>query len=182
MAFIAGRLAVGPDALELAQARDRRNDRIGAVGQDDVIGGVAHAVDLDHAWAGQSAAAAQQVDAVVGQPALLSGVGVVRDHEVTPRERRLDVDLGARRCLARALHSLAGAQQGLRGDARPVGALAPHQLALDERDPQPAFGKRTGAVLARGAAADHDHVVVLAQVAAPAPASCCEPVIHTRRS
>ena len=97
----AGRLAIGPDAIELAQARDRRHDRIGAAGQDDVVGGVTHAVDVDHPGAGEPAAAAQQVDAVVGQPALLSGVRVVRDHEVTPRERRLDVDLGARRCIAR---------------------------------------------------------------------------------
>ena len=59
----AGRLAVGPDALELAQARDRRHDRIGAGRHDDVLGGVAHAVDLDHARPGEPAAAAQQVDA-----------------------------------------------------------------------------------------------------------------------
>ena len=31
----------------------------------------------------------------LGQPALLAGVGVVRDHEVAPGERRLDVDLRA---------------------------------------------------------------------------------------
>ncbi len=91
----AGHLAVGPDAVELAQARDRRHDRIGAVREHDVVGGVAHAVDLDHPGAGEPAAAAQQVDAVVGEPALLAGVGVVRDHEVAPGERRLDVDLRA---------------------------------------------------------------------------------------
>ena len=34
---------------------------------------------------------------LVGQPALLPGVGVVGDHEVAPGERRLDVDLGGRR-------------------------------------------------------------------------------------
>ena len=44
-------------------------DRVGAVGQDDVVGGVAHAVDLDRARAGEPAGAAQQGDAVVGQPA-----------------------------------------------------------------------------------------------------------------
>ena len=38
---------------------------------DDVVRGVADAVDLDHAGAGQPARAAQQVDAPVGQPALL---------------------------------------------------------------------------------------------------------------
>ena len=60
----AGHLAVGPDAVELAQARDRRHDRVGAGRQDDVLGGVAHAVDLDHAGPGEPAAAAQQVDAL----------------------------------------------------------------------------------------------------------------------
>ena len=30
---------------------------------------------------------------LIGQPALLSGVGVVRDHEVTPGQRRLHIDL-----------------------------------------------------------------------------------------
>ena len=44
---------------------------------------------------GEPAAAADQVDPVVGQPALLAGVGVVGDHEVAPGERGLDVDLGA---------------------------------------------------------------------------------------
>ena len=163
----AGHLAVGPDAVELAQAGDRRHDRIGAVRQDDVVGGVALAVDLDHPGPGQPAAAAQQVDAVVRQPALLAGVGVVGDHEVTPGERGLDVDLGARRRLARAVHRLAGAQQRLGGDACPVGALAPDQLALDERDPQAPLGQLAGAVLARRATAEDDDVVVGAHVAEP---------------
>ena len=65
-------LAVRPDAVELAQARDRRHERFGAGRQDDVPGGVPHPVDLDHARPGEPAAAAQQVDAVVLQPALLA--------------------------------------------------------------------------------------------------------------
>ena len=56
-----------------------------------------------------------------------------------------------RRRLARAVHRLARAQQRLRRDARPVGALAAHQLALDDRDAQAALGERAGAVLARRA-------------------------------
>src|SRR5207247_9086509 len=59
----AGHLAVGPDAVELAQARDRRNDRVGAVGEDDVLRCVSHAVDLDDAHPGRPPAAANQVDA-----------------------------------------------------------------------------------------------------------------------
>jgi hypothetical protein len=66
----------------------------------------------------------------------MSRVVVAGDHEVAPLERLLGVELtcvGTRR-LARRLERLAGAQQGLRGDARPVRALATDQLALDQRD------------------------------------------------
>ena len=105
-----------------------------------------------------------------GQPALLAGVGVVRDHEVAPGERRLDVDLGGRRRLVRGVHGLARAQQRLRRDARPVRALAADELALDERDAQPALGERAGAVLARRAAAEDDDVVVAAHVGSSSPA------------
>ena len=59
------------------------------VASDDVPGGVAHAVDLDHAGPGEPPGAAEQVDALARQPALLAGVGVVRDHEVAPGQRRL---------------------------------------------------------------------------------------------
>ena len=45
------RLAVAPDAVELAQARNGRHDRIGAVREHHVLGGVPHAVDFDDAWA-----------------------------------------------------------------------------------------------------------------------------------
>ena len=91
----AGRLAVGPDAVELAQPRDRRDDRVGAARDDDVVGGVAHAVDLDRARArraGRCRAAARcpRPSSQRSWP----GVGVVGDHEVALRERRLDVDLG----------------------------------------------------------------------------------------
>ena len=48
----AGDLAVAPDAIELAESRHRRHERIGAVRQDDVLGGMADAVDLDHACTG----------------------------------------------------------------------------------------------------------------------------------
>ena len=52
----AGHLAVRPDAFELAQAGDGRDERIGAVREDDVLGRVADAVDLDDARAGEPAA------------------------------------------------------------------------------------------------------------------------------
>ena len=70
---------------------------------DDVLGRVAHAVDLDRARCRRAGRLPRSsVDALLGQPALLPGVGVVGDHEVAPGERRLDVDLGGRRRLARA--------------------------------------------------------------------------------
>ena len=95
----AGRLAVGPDAVELAQARDRRDDRVGAVGEHDVLGGVAHAVDLDRAGARRAGRcrAAGRCRCSASQRSC-PGVGVVGDHEVAPRERGLDVDLA--RCAA----------------------------------------------------------------------------------
>ena len=155
-----GRLTAAPNAVELTQARYGRHDRIGTVGEHDVLGGMAHAVNLDDARARQPSGAAQQVDALIGQPALLPGVGVVGDHEVAPGKRRLDVDLGARGCLARPMDRLARAQQRLRRNARPVGALPAHEFALHNGDPQAALGQRPRAVLARRAAAEHDDVVV----------------------
>ena len=56
----AGHLTVRPDALELAQPGNRRHERVGSVGEDDVIGGVADAVDLDDPGPGEPPAAAQQ--------------------------------------------------------------------------------------------------------------------------
>ena len=63
------------------------------------------------------------------------------------------------------VHRLARPQQRLGRDAGAVGALAADQLALDDRDLQPAVGQRPGAVLAGRAAADDDHVVVVAHAA-----------------
>ena len=60
------------------------------------------------------------------------------------------------------MHRLARAQQRLGRDARPVGALAPDQLALDERDAQAALGEGGCAVLAGRAAPEDDDVVVAA--------------------
>src|SRR5919108_281776 len=73
----ARRLAIGPDAVELTQPRDRRDERVRAARHHDMLGGMAHAVDLHDARPGQPAAAAQQVDALTLQPALLAGVGVL---------------------------------------------------------------------------------------------------------
>ena len=95
-------LAVRPDAVELAQTGDGRDDGIGAGGKDDVLRRVTRTVDLDDAGPGEPAVAAKQVDPVIGEPALLAGVGVVRDHEVAPGERA-----GRRRRERRTPRSLA---------------------------------------------------------------------------
>src|SRR5436309_217945 len=80
---------------------------------DDMLRGVPDAVDLDDADARQPARAAQQRDAPVRQPALLSRVGVARHHEVPPGERGLHVDLRAGPGLASGLYRLARAQERL---------------------------------------------------------------------
>ena len=84
-----------------------------------------------------------------GQPALLARVGVVRDHEIPPGQRGLDVHLGSAAGVARTVHRLARAQQRLRRNAGPVGALAADQLPLHDCDMQPARGERRSAMLAR---------------------------------
>jgi hypothetical protein len=60
------------------------------------------------------------------------------------------------------VHGFSRTQQRLRRDARPVGALAADELALDDRDAQAAFCERAGAVLARRAVADDNDVVGVA--------------------
>jgi hypothetical protein len=128
-----------------------------------VVRGPTHPIDFDRADTRQAAGATQQVDAVVGEPALLAGVGVVGDHEVTPRERAINVDRGRRRGLARGVHRFARAQQRLGRNTGPIGALASHQIPFDECDPQTACRQRSGAMLAGRAAAEDDHVVVTAR-------------------
>jgi hypothetical protein len=58
----ARRLAVRPDAVELTQARDSSNERVGAACDDDVRDRVSSAVDLDRALPGQPSGAAQDAD------------------------------------------------------------------------------------------------------------------------
>ena len=92
----AGHLAVGPDAVELAQARDRRHDRIGA-GRERRRArrcGARRRPRPTPVPASRPLPRSRSMP-LLGEPALLAGVGVVRDHEVAPGERRLDVDLGA---------------------------------------------------------------------------------------
>ena len=69
-----GRLPVGPDAFELAQAGDRGNEGVSTGGDDDMSGGVAHSVNLDHTRPGQPPAPPNKVHPVARQPAHLGVV------------------------------------------------------------------------------------------------------------
>src|SRR3954452_632919 len=154
-------LAVGPKPVELTQSRHWRHDRICTRRDHDVVGGVTRAVDLDRARPSEPSAASDQRDALICQPPLLTGVGVVGHHEVAPVEGGRRVDLRSAGGVICASCCFAGAQQRLRRDARPVGALATDEFTLDERDPQSALGERAGAMLSGGAATYDDHVVVV---------------------
>jgi hypothetical protein len=72
----ARRLTRSPHPLELAESRDRRHDRIRARGHDHVLRGRPYALDIDDPHPHETAGSAQQVDAVLGQPALLTGCRV----------------------------------------------------------------------------------------------------------
>ena len=109
---------------------------------------------------GEPAAAAQQIDAVVGEPLRRACVGVLRDHVVAPRQCRFDVDVRSRGRVVRVVYGFTRAEQGLGRDAGPVGALASHQLTLDHGDAETALGQRAGAVLTGRAGAEDDDVVV----------------------
>ena len=120
---------------------------------------------------GEPAAAPQKRDPVVRQPALLTGVGVVGDHEVPPRER------GLRRRPRRSPPHCARRARPLPGAAaswtecRPS-TSTPRRPARARRsvDAQPTRGQLAGTMLARRAAADDDHVIVGAHVGSPTPA------------
>ena len=120
----AGRLAVRPDAVELAQARDRRHDGIGARREDDVGGVVpSPSTTTRPGPAIRPSPRSRSMPGVLG-PLDLARIGVVGDHVVAPGERLRGVDApptasrGAGR-LARRLQRLARAQQRLRRDAAP---------------------------------------------------------------
>ena len=162
----AGGLAVGPHPVELPEARDRRDHGLRSCGDDDVLRAVAAAVDVHQPGIDDPAVAAEQVDSGVREPHHLSGVVVVRDHVVAPRERgglvRSAPDgLGSAGRGERGIDRFTGPQQRLGGNAGVVGALAGDELALDDRNVESSCGERTGAVFASRAAAKHDHVVVV---------------------
>src|SRR4051812_43114974 len=160
----ARRLAVGPDARQAAETGDGRDRGVRARRDDDVRGEIGLLADDDAAGAVEASGAPDDLDPRALRPRRLTGVPVVADHEVAPREdgrriRAAAVDgLGRAGRLARGLERLAGAQQRLGRDAAPVRALAAEQLALHDRDPQAAVRQPRGAVLAGRPAAEDDDV------------------------
>ena len=70
----AGHFAVGPDSFEAAQARYGWDDRFRPCRDHYVLGRIANAVDIDHARSGQSPTTAKEINAMIGEPALLSDV------------------------------------------------------------------------------------------------------------
>jgi hypothetical protein len=135
-------LAGTPHTFEVAEARDRRDDRIRSSCDDDVLRSVLNAIDGDDAPSRELARPSQQVDASVGQPLLLAGVGIVRHHEVPPGQRGLCIDLRARAGVACALNRFAWAEERLRWNARPVRGVLIRRFAWSER--YPAEVRRTG--------------------------------------
>ena len=96
-----GDLAVRPHAVQLAQARDRRDHGVRAGGDHDVLGGVlASPSTSTAARPGEPRRAPQHVDARCPRARRPGRVVVVRDHEVAPLERGCGVEL-ARHGLAR---------------------------------------------------------------------------------
>ena len=159
-------LAVRPDAFQLAEAGDGRHHGVRPGRDHDVVRGVGLAVHLDAARAGQARGPANQLDALSLEPRRLGAVLVVPDHEVAPLEGALRQHpsahglAGARR-LARRLERLAGPQQRLRRDAGPVVALAPDELAFDDRHAKAAVREPAGAVLTCRTGTDDDDIEFL---------------------
>src|SRR5581483_5230975 len=71
------------------------------------------------------------------------------------RLERVQIRLGVGRKL---IDDLYGAQESLRGNTRPVGTLAPDQLAFDDTRPHPGVGRPRYHGFTRRSRADYDYV------------------------
>ena len=130
--------------------------------------------------------APQQIDAPGRQPPLPTRTGLVGNHEVTPRERGPNLNLGRFLSLARAVPPRPGAAAAPTGYT-PLRVLAAEQLSLDEGDAQSACRQTRSAVFAGDATPKDDDIVVIARThghlpgllttsrrpAASAPPQCC---------
>ncbi len=164
----ARRLAARP-RMGVGEAVDGRQRRCAAGAHDHRVPGPQArarpvvAGDLDLADAGQPPGAPGERDADPVEPAELALVAPARRERVAPPEHGGGVELAG--------HGLAGALDGARGverldrpqqrlarHARPVRALAAHQLGLHHDDAQPTADGVVGDVLPRRPSAEDDHV------------------------
>jgi len=90
----------------------------------------------------------------------LLGVVEVADHvvAVVTERRPFEVGRGQARHPAGLRPGFGRAQQGLGRDARPIGAFAADQLALDYRHPLARLEQAPGSTLAAGTKADENHI------------------------
>lgn len=128
---------VGPVA-SLRKAIDWRDARVAAGGNHDPLGLQNGSCDLDFAGAGEPRLPAKDLDPLVAVAGLLLGVVEIANHEIAVLGHLWPVRarFGHTRHTSRLRLRLSGAQQRLRRDARPVGALSTDQLTLAERDAQ----------------------------------------------
>ncbi len=164
-----GGVAVGPQILDVVHARDVGDLRVRAAGEEDgapgleLLGPAGVQRDLDAPLAGQPAAPAHELDALVLEPREHPGVVEPMDDLVAPVEDRLDVQaagdgLGGALDTAGLGERLVRPQQGLRGHAGPERALAADEAVLHDGHLQPARGEPSGGHLAGRAGAEHHNV------------------------
>jgi hypothetical protein len=89
-----------------------------------------HAIDLDHTYAHQPPGTAEQIDLPGTQPSRLPVVGVIRNHDIAPRESSSYINLSMPCGVKSAMHRLARTKKGLGRNACPVGAFTSNKLAL----------------------------------------------------
>ncbi len=120
----AGRLPVGPQARKISQAGNGREEGRGTRRDHDILCRVAHAGHCNCPRARQPPGSAYQSDAVLAQPTLLAGIGVVGDHEIAPGQRGSDIYGRGARGIVGTVRGFSGPQQRLGGNAGPVGAFS----------------------------------------------------------
>ncbi len=172
--FSAGRLAVRPDAVELAQPRDRRDHRVRAGGDDDV----ARRCSVLSPTATRPGPASRPAPRITSMPALsahfdLAGVVVVADHEVAPGEGRGGVDVAASTASRApgASRAACSASPGRSSVFDGMQAQYEHSPPSSSRSTiatrSPPSARRAGAVLAGRAAAEDDRRRSRAHAALP---------------
>src|SRR5919108_743317 len=159
ISFERGCLAVGPVA-RLLETSDRRHLGVAAGRDHDAVGLEQLAVNLDAPGTGDARLGLEDPDAVALVAGDLVAVVEVADHVVAVLGHLAPGLLrggGAGGAVGPGTHPRR-AEQRLGRDAGPVGALAAHQLTLDERGPQSELGQSGGRDLAGGTGSHDDRI------------------------